>query len=443
MSKQAERVGLGGVEQLAERGSGLRDRVSRWGIWSLGLLIWGVQSYAARTGLEPHVVGGNTVEAAAYPWMVAIVRSDDPAVYRGFVSGATLIHPSWALTAAHSVDGLGPEDIELLIGVDSLLVPGNVPRRRVSSIVRHPRYDHGSETAGFDLALLRLEEPVLETPTLPVSPQPSLPRAGARTRAIGWGRTTHNGFRSTTLQSVDLPIMAKADVDVAALYGGELPADVFLAGYAEGGKDTCEGDSGGPLLDRDPQSGAWRLLGVILGGARRGCAVAGAFGLYTSVAAHCGWIESVLVRSYGDWARLHDVGDPRADQDGDQFTNWDEYALMSRPRNSDSRPRLVSSLVFVEEIGYPALGGAIRRGSLDLEYSVMVSADMVDWRVVATLPQQDANMDTMSGSHFLWRSPVPLLGEQPLFIRLFAGRQVANLGLGSGQRPVRLDLANR
>lgn len=442
MNKRTELVFPSSIQNVGYS-KGYRELIGEWSFWLLALLMLGGQGYAARTGLETHVVGGQAVDAAAYPWMVGMVRSDDPVAYRGFVSGATLIHPSWVLTAAHSIDGLAAEDIELLVGVDSLLMTGRVPRRRITSIVRHPKYHRESETVGFDLALLRLEEPVVGIPTLPVSSLQTLPRDGTRTRALGWGRTTNKGFLSTTLQSVDLPVVTKEKVDVPALYGRDLPVDVFLAGYPQGGNDTCDGDSGGPLLGRDSQTGDWHLLGVILGGARRGCAVEGAFGLYTSVAAHLAWIESVMVRSYQDWAWLHSVGDTAADPDGDQVANWDEYAQLSHPRNSRSRPRLISKLFVVDGIRYPAVGGVIRLGTVDLECKLMVSSDMANWRVVESLPQQDASMVPRTASRFSWRSPFPLLGAAPQFIRLLAGRRLSNLELGSEERPGKLDLASR
>lgn len=63
---------------------------------------------------------------------------------------------------------------------------------------------------------------------------------------------------------------------------------MICAGYAEGGKDTCTNDSGGPLV----VEGTNELVGLISYG--RGCAIAGYPGIYTAPYALKKWLKCHL-----------------------------------------------------------------------------------------------------------------------------------------------------
>lgn len=69
----------------------------------------------------------------------------------GFIGSATLVAPEWVLTAAHVVD-------------DATSVSFSVNGRdyAASHWVSHPKWDRGSIRRGYDLALVRLGEPVAD-----------------------------------------------------------------------------------------------------------------------------------------------------------------------------------------------------------------------------------------------------------------------------------------
>lgn len=64
--------------------------------------------------------------------------------------------------------------------------------------------------------------------------------------------------------------------------------NMFCAGFKEGGKDACLGDSGGPIIDAD--------TGVLIGTTSWGvgCAAPDAYGVYARVANYIDFINSNL-----------------------------------------------------------------------------------------------------------------------------------------------------
>ena len=58
----------------------------------------------------------------------------------------------------------------------------------------------------------------------------------------------------------------------------DIHREMVCAGHEAGGRDACRGDSGGPLMAQDPDTGVWRLVGVVSAGFS--CARPGQPGIY-------------------------------------------------------------------------------------------------------------------------------------------------------------------
>ena len=67
-------------------------------------------------------------------------------------------------------------------------------------------------------------------------------------------------------------------------------ADI-CAGYSEGGKDTCQADSGGPLMAL--YDGEIAQVGITSWGI--GCAQPSLYGVYTRLANFKGWIDGYVI----------------------------------------------------------------------------------------------------------------------------------------------------
>jgi len=67
---------------------------------------------------------------------------------------------------------------------------------------------------------------------------------------------------------------------------------MICAGYKEGGKDTCQGDSGSPLVVRDA-SKKWNLqVGVVSWGI--GCAEPNYYGVYSRLGTLGEWVKEQI-----------------------------------------------------------------------------------------------------------------------------------------------------
>ncbi|MCJ2543509.1 trypsin-like serine protease [Thermostichus vulcanus] len=257
-----------------------------------------------RSGLQlEQIVGGSNAPAGAFPWMVALVLADRQDPFQGQFCGGSLITPEWVITAAHCFFNdqgqqvVNAQNLDLLLGTNRLEV-GSGQRIRAAQIVIHPSYNPQlGEPGGNDIALVRLSQPV-SLATLPlVQPnQLNLTAPGTAATIIGWGATQQrtagqepSGF-PRDLQQATVPIVSNAECNAPQSYDGTILDSMLCAGFPQGGVDSCQADSGGPLVV--PNGNGFALAGITSFGV--GCALPNFFGVYTRVSSFAGFVQSVI-----------------------------------------------------------------------------------------------------------------------------------------------------
>lgn len=236
----------------------------------------------------PRIVGGGIAVEHEFPWQIWL----HPTNYAGVYCGAALINSSWAVTAAHCVDGETPATLVVELGMHNIL--GSNPLRQtktLSQIIIHPLYNRN--TQDYDMALLQFTTPAtINSAVAPISLAAStdsaLYAAGVNAVVSGWGTTSSGGAVSSTLRKATVPIVANTTCNTN--YGGGITARMMCAGLPQGGVDSCQGDSGGPLFVND--AGTPKLVGVVSWG--EGCALAGKPGVYANVQNLRSWIAGYV-----------------------------------------------------------------------------------------------------------------------------------------------------
>ncbi|HXF60547.1 MAG TPA: serine protease [Caldilineaceae bacterium] len=257
-----------------------------------------VLASAAQAGDQPHLFGGKIAEPGAWPWQAALVHATSADAFLGQYCGGTLIAPAWVLTAAHCVDDLEPQQVDVVLG-RSRLSATDGERIASAEIIVHPDFNYslreyiefGILNLDADIALIRLTAPSTQQP---VSLYPGPAGAEEMTFAggivTGWG-LTEEWVYPDALREVLVPLASPAVC--SAIYGSLLTENMICAGYPKGGKDACYGDSGGPLVARrSGASSSWQQIGIVSWGG--GCAEPGEYGVYTRVASYYEWVQTCL-----------------------------------------------------------------------------------------------------------------------------------------------------
>ncbi|XP_040897014.1 transmembrane protease serine 9 [Toxotes jaculatrix] len=238
-----------------------------------------------RPALGSHrIVGGVTARRGEWPWIGSLQYQ------RLHRCGATLIHSKWLLTAAHCFKSdSSPTNWAVSLGsvlrsgVGALVIP-------IQRIILHPAFN--GTNMDHDVALLELGVPApmsytIQSVCLPSSVHSFL--KDAECYIAGWGSMREGGSLTNLLQKAAVNIIDQADCQQS--YGNVLTPNMMCAGYMEGGRDTCLGDSGGPLTCRH-SSGQWFIAGVTSWG--HGCGRIGFPGVYTRVTSVRKWISTYL-----------------------------------------------------------------------------------------------------------------------------------------------------
>lgn len=251
----------------------------------------------SHAGVYPRIIGGSDATGGEFPFIAALVRSDEPNDYQAQFCGGTVIAARWILTAAHCVDGVTPASVQIITGVTTLAdMAPFAARTTVSAIVPHPQFDE--DRLANDLALLYLATPVTTSAGFSIDDGTTLGALaeGADLTAIGWGiidqgmsAGSADDLFSATLQKATLDYISYSRCN-SLYYSGSLHASALCAGFLSGPpRDSCFGDSGGPLM-APLGGGNWRQVGITSYGASNTCALSTEPGVYVNVGGYRNFI---------------------------------------------------------------------------------------------------------------------------------------------------------
>ncbi|XP_017658322.1 ovochymase-2 [Nannospalax galili] len=207
------------------------------------------------------IVGGSQVEKGSYPWQVSLKQR------RKHICGGTIISSQWVITAAHC---MANRNIASTLNVtageyDLSQTEPEEQIRAIETIIIHPQFST-RKPMDYDIALLKMagnfQFGQFVRPVCLPEPEEHF-EAGFICTTAGWGRLTEGGTTPQVLQEVNLPILTQEECEASLLtLKNPFTGKAFLCtGFPEGGRDACQGDSGGSLMCRN-KKGAWTLAGV-------------------------------------------------------------------------------------------------------------------------------------------------------------------------------------
>ncbi|CAH6792909.1 Ovch2 [Phodopus roborovskii] len=207
------------------------------------------------------IVGGSQVTKGSYPWQVSLKQK------QRHVCGGTIVSSQWVITAAHC---MANRNIALTLNVtagehDLSQAEPEEQTLAIETIIIHPQFST-RKPMNYDIALLKM----VGTFQFGQFVRPvCLPEPGEHFKpgfvctTAGWGRLTEGGSLPQVLQQVNLPILTQEECEAALLtLRNPVTGKTFLCtGSPDGGRDACQGDSGGSLMCQN-RKGAWTLAGV-------------------------------------------------------------------------------------------------------------------------------------------------------------------------------------
>jgi len=282
------------------------------------------------------IVGGTDTRPKEFPFTAllgtikALRRVRGQLVEEPFwICGGTLINRWFVVTAAHCPDiqivRLGEYQVtrdnarDCISGGSVCLPPVQDFNIKPEDFIKHPDYKITTRNVFNDIALIRLPfaaslNPAVQPVCLPINSVTAAAELkvsdletgleGTWPHVVGWGYTdplSREGdvkaasVPSSVLQRLEVPVKNNTECGVTTL------EDTQLCAGGERGKDSCKGDSGGPLYLKAviPSSGRvgfsntpWYLIGVVSYGTRV-CGV-GKPGVYTRVTSFIPWIQQIV-----------------------------------------------------------------------------------------------------------------------------------------------------
>ncbi|XP_065842077.1 mannan-binding lectin serine protease 2-like isoform X2 [Oscarella lobularis] len=246
------------------------------------------------------IIGGETVAHGAYPWM-ALLYDDPCRSDRCAFCGGVILNNKYILTAAHCLVHKGTNFV-VRLGVNKRTQNNTVELwckpKKVFNLAFNPDTFQSdvlliqinyctptvSDTRYTEIVLSKYIRPIC----LPEESDRSFYEVNDKIKVAGWGN--RNVFEPRQSVKLRHAILAVADRDSCQAHfdeqGWKIHNDMFCT-VASGGKDVCNGDSGGPVMVKNNLK-KFVIVGIVSWGDKE-CGTG--YGVYSDVLYHIKWIK--------------------------------------------------------------------------------------------------------------------------------------------------------
>lgn len=263
--------------------------------------------------ITQRIFGGEPTKLEEHPWAALLIydiTGNNTLVPK---CGGSLLNSRYVLTAAHCIMDI-PKKWKLryvrfkehdAISKDNCTTTEDseeICRQdyEVEEIIVHPQYNMSVRNKVHDITLLKLAKDVefdkyVKPICLPFDETIRNMQIDSENFTVtGWGQT-ETAIRSGTQLHVDIVGKTLDVCNEKFKIANVTLADTQICVGGEIGKDSCKGDSGGPLMRQVGLT--WYQVGVVSFGNRK-CGTEGFPGIYTNVAKYLKWIELEVNKSH-------------------------------------------------------------------------------------------------------------------------------------------------
>lgn len=203
---------------------------------------------------EGKIVGGFPIDISEVPYQISLRLSNS------HICGGSILAAKVILTAAHCTINIQTNELTVKAGSNSSTKYG----AHIFVVIKkeeHPKFD--PTTMDYDFSILTLRSRIRFSSEMQPIP---LPRTMYKRYAddemvlvSGWGALAETEQSTPEyLSAANVPIMNQPKCQ--KFYpSNKITERMICAGYVEGGIDSCQGDSGGGLVDFDAET----LIGVV------------------------------------------------------------------------------------------------------------------------------------------------------------------------------------
>jgi trypsin len=216
------------------------------------------------------IVGGDNVIVGEFPFYVWTSGTR--------LCGGSIIWGDFIITAAHCAQAYSTSK-NVRYGSTSRYVGTVLP---IDRLISHPDFD--TETMANDIMLVKLKQYSSRLRYVTLNSDPLTPAEGVSITGMGYGS---DGMQDTTTKLMKVKMPSVGYSKCVETYDDMLNDNQMTCtgGSPEGGKDTCVGDSGGPMMI----DGTYTQIGIVSWGA--GCAEPNTPSINTRISTYMPWIK--------------------------------------------------------------------------------------------------------------------------------------------------------
>ncbi|XP_022047301.2 complement factor D [Acanthochromis polyacanthus] len=274
--------------------------VSAFGFSSNGIMVSEKEALlavciAALVAQSAAIIGGREAAPHSRPYMASIQVPEGENLKHE--CGGFVIADQWVMTAVHCMPN-GPNGRKVVLGVHSLSEPEDT-KQTFDILELHNHPDFSMVNYDNDIALIKLDRPFNASDAVKavefLRAGGTNPDTDAEVETAGWGSLDNLGSRPDKLKEVVVEVVSPTRCRRSDYFGRKFTSNMMCAhkvcpdpcDQPHKKEDSCDGDSGGPLL----YNGV--AVGITSNGGKK-CSQLRKPGIYTIISRYTEWIDRTM-----------------------------------------------------------------------------------------------------------------------------------------------------